>query len=471
MPSATNWLANYFSLSPLASDPGITSTSTFSYDKNGNLTQKIEGATTTTYVYDYLNRLTALRSTGDTATTTYAYDAFSSRVLQGNGIATTTYPNKFYSIVSSTSGATTTATSTLYAYDGSTLLATIDTPQTTVGATTTTATSTTHYIHADNLGSTQATSDQNGLLSQYFDYAPYGSVLASTSTNPAAAVARQYIGQFSDASGLSYLNARYYEAGRGQFLSQDPMFLGNPSQQNLADPQSLNAYSYSDDNPITNEDPTGKWFQQFLTGQQSWPSFQGELGQAANTLGQSSSVWNYALGHPYLSGATVGLTSGVLAYPIAGSATAAWAAANAASFPGVGTGYAAAKTFASLFYSTITAAGIKEVPAAINNFLSVLSNPSQNSYLSAAGQALNIAPSFMGEYISTIGDIYNFASIGVNSTINLVGNHAQSSMSNTGGARGTQTSALFGVVNAFTPSNSSQAKAVQNVVSAFTGTK
>jgi RHS repeat-associated protein len=67
-----------------------------------------------------------------------------------------------------------------------------------------------------------------------------------------------YIGQFSDASGLSYLNARYYNSTQGQFLSQDPVFLAAPSQQNIQDPQSLNSYSYSEDNPIAKSDPNGK---------------------------------------------------------------------------------------------------------------------------------------------------------------------------------------------------------------------
>jgi RHS repeat-associated protein len=64
-------------------------------------------------------------------------------------------------------------------------------------------------------------------VAQWFDYAPYGSVLATTNTG-ATVAARGYIGQFSDQSGLSYLNARYYEGSRGQFLSEDPTFLGNP---------------------------------------------------------------------------------------------------------------------------------------------------------------------------------------------------------------------------------------------------
>jgi hypothetical protein len=40
-------------------------------------------------------------------------------------------------------------------------------------------------------------------------------------------------------------------------LSEDPIFLGDPKQQNLRDPQSLNSYSYANDNPITRSDPTG----------------------------------------------------------------------------------------------------------------------------------------------------------------------------------------------------------------------
>jgi RHS repeat-associated protein len=56
---------------------------------------------------------------------------------------------------------------------------------------------------------------------KWFDYAPYGSLLASSNTGTTT-VARQYIGQFSDASGLNYLNARYYNGAQGQFLSQDP---------------------------------------------------------------------------------------------------------------------------------------------------------------------------------------------------------------------------------------------------------
>ena len=72
---------------------------------------------------------------------------------------------------------------------------------------------------------------------------------------------------------LSYLNARYYDAARGQFTRQDPVHLaiGNRNEllqlaqldQNklLADPQALNSYSYSKGNPLVNKDSTGLYFE------------------------------------------------------------------------------------------------------------------------------------------------------------------------------------------------------------------
>src|SRR6516162_7466895 len=71
-------------------------TTTFTYDNNGNVTQKTVDSTTTTYVYDYANRLTALGILG--ATTTYAYDWAGSRVSQTGTSTTYVYPFKWYSV-------------------------------------------------------------------------------------------------------------------------------------------------------------------------------------------------------------------------------------------------------------------------------------------------------------------------------------------------------------------------------------
>ena len=94
----------------------------------------------------------------------------------------------------------------------------------------------------------------------------------------------------------AFLNARYYNSAQGQFLSEDPVFLGNPKQQNLTDPQSLNTYSYSNDNPITKEDPSGKYVAVDARSLQNIPF---GTHTAFDVIPQNPSLINYsALGIP-----------------------------------------------------------------------------------------------------------------------------------------------------------------------------
>jgi RHS repeat-associated protein len=238
------------------------STTTYVYDNKGNVIQKTTDGTTTTYVYDYANRLTALGVLG--ATTTYGYDWAGNRVYQTGTTTTYLYPFKWYSVASSTGTGAKFATTTDYVFNGDSLVATIDQQSASGNAT---GTAKTRYIHPDHLGSTNVVTDENGNVVQTLDFYPYGStrISVATSTNER----RQFIGQFTDDSTLSYLQARYYDSGRGQFLSEDPAVLaiGSPVEMNrlnqrdqatfLKDPQRLNMYSYAQDNPITNEDITG----------------------------------------------------------------------------------------------------------------------------------------------------------------------------------------------------------------------
>jgi RHS repeat-associated protein len=187
-------------------------------------------------------------------TSTYAYDYAGNRVSQTVGSITTIYPNKYYSITSTTNGATTYATTTVYVWNGDTLIATIDQPIVNGAATGMAAT---RYIHPDHLGSTNIVSDENGNVVTSEEYYPYGETRFNEVNYPTNEQ-HQFISQFKDGNSLSYLNARYYDSSRGQFESEDPVFLGDPSQQNLQDPQSLNSYTYAGDNPIIKKDPSGQ---------------------------------------------------------------------------------------------------------------------------------------------------------------------------------------------------------------------
>ena len=105
------------------------------------------------------------------------------------------------------------ATTTDYVFNGDSLVASVD-QQTASGNATGTAK--TRYIHPDHLGSTNVVTDENDNVVQTLDFYPYGStrISVATSTNEK----RQFIGQFKDDPTLSYLQARYYDSSRGQFL-------------------------------------------------------------------------------------------------------------------------------------------------------------------------------------------------------------------------------------------------------------
>ncbi len=61
---------------------------------------------------------------------------------------------------------------------------------------------------------------------------------------------------------MNYLNARYYDGVKGQFVSQDPLFW-NFDQAWLADPQNQNSQAYARNNPINLSDPSGQSFKEF----------------------------------------------------------------------------------------------------------------------------------------------------------------------------------------------------------------
>ncbi len=221
---------------------------TLTYDMNGNLTALGPYA----YTWDYNNRLT--RTATGTATSTYFYDHAGARVSLTVGSATTTYPNRHYNIIGTKK--------TKHIYAGDLLVGTVET--------TGIATST-YYVHTDTLLGSNVISDSTGAKNQLLDYYPFGSVRLNEQAT-AFNEQRKYIGQEYDTdTGLSYLNARYYEGGKGRFMSQDSSHLaignsdqvkqitGLDQQTYLMDPQALNSYSYARNNPIALSDPQGKF--------------------------------------------------------------------------------------------------------------------------------------------------------------------------------------------------------------------
>ena len=101
--------------------------------------------------------------------------------------------------------------------------------------------------------------DENGEVTQTLDYYPYGSHKINSGPSNEQ---RRFIGEEYDGdTDFSYLNARYYQGSRGQFMSQDPVFVNlgidKRTPQILNDPQLLHSYSYSRNNPLIIKDDNG----------------------------------------------------------------------------------------------------------------------------------------------------------------------------------------------------------------------
>jgi RHS repeat-associated protein len=104
--------------------------------------------------------------------------------------------------------------------------------------------STVIWLHHDQLGSTRLATDGVGATQATYAFDAYGNLTAASGTisNPF-----RFAGQYIDAeSGLYYLQARYFDAGTGQFLSRDPAIVATRTP-----------YEYVNDNPLNGVDPSG----------------------------------------------------------------------------------------------------------------------------------------------------------------------------------------------------------------------
>ncbi len=169
----------------------------------------------------------------------YTYDPSGQRITVSNGTKTTIYPTKNYN----TDG----TTITKHVFANGTDTATINGSG---------AAATIHYTTTDNLGSSSLITNQSGNQEELIDYYPFGGIRLDQKTGTFNEQ-RKYIGQEYDAdTGLNYLNARYYNAVLGRFISEDSMFW-NFDKAWLADPQNQNSYAYARNNPIVLSDPSG----------------------------------------------------------------------------------------------------------------------------------------------------------------------------------------------------------------------
>ncbi|NTV73141.1 MAG: RHS repeat-associated core domain-containing protein, partial [Holophaga sp.] len=107
-----------------------------------------------------------------------------------------------------------------------------------------------HVTQVDHLGSPRVVTGPTGALESRQKFLPFGELLEQTG---AFKTAKGYTGhEQTDASGLIYMQARFYLPQYGRFASPDPA-----RDQHFEFTQSWNIYSYVRNNPVMSTDPTG----------------------------------------------------------------------------------------------------------------------------------------------------------------------------------------------------------------------
>jgi RHS repeat-associated protein len=172
---------------------------------------------------------------------TYDYDADGVRIEKSSGTLYWTGSGGEYLTETDLTG----TINEEYIYFNGERIARVDRPSGTV-----------HYYYSDHLGSSSVIADASGNIEQQYVYFPYGGMVDSTGTDPNH---YKFTGKERDTeSGLDEFGARYYASSLGRFLIPD--WADKPiavPYAHFGNPQSLNLYSYVQNNPTTFGDPDG----------------------------------------------------------------------------------------------------------------------------------------------------------------------------------------------------------------------
>ena len=132
------------------------------------------------------------------------------------------------------------------------------------------------YPHSDHLGSAAAATDASGNLLWREDYTPFGEPRQAPAGN---ADDEGFTGHIHDAdTGLTYMQARYYDPVIGRFLSNDPVGFAEGG------PGYFNRYAYTANDPVNFIDPDGLYRRGDGFTDEEWAKFDALQKQTADDM-------------------------------------------------------------------------------------------------------------------------------------------------------------------------------------------
>lgn len=220
-------------------------TATYAYDATGNTTGRPNGTDTQSLTWSpegQLGTLTEKSGSGTTkSTTSHVYDADGTLLIRRNtGGETVLYLDDGTEVHLDTSTSTAKYWAQRYYNAGGQVIAL---------RTDKTGTETLSWLSSDQHGTSSLALDATSQAVTKRYSTPFGaSRTGGTGNWPDD---KAFLGKSADSStSLTYVGAREYDAATGRFLSVDP-------ELDTSDPQSLNGYTYADNSPVTQSDPTG----------------------------------------------------------------------------------------------------------------------------------------------------------------------------------------------------------------------
>ncbi|PZT75901.1 MULTISPECIES: polymorphic toxin-type HINT domain-containing protein [unclassified Streptomyces] len=210
-------------------EPAGSTTDTYTYDPSGNMISRPGQSLT----WDAEGHLASVAKNGET--TSYLYDASGNRLIGRTPTETTLYLG--HTEVTLPTGTTTPRATRYFDLGGGNMAIRSND-------------GTFAFTIADHHGTGELSIQASSLAISQRRSLPFGGERGTAPT--AWPGTKGFVGGTDDtkATGLTHLGAREYDAGLGRFISVDPVL-------DLTDPQQMNGYTYSNNNPATFSDPTG----------------------------------------------------------------------------------------------------------------------------------------------------------------------------------------------------------------------